>query len=80
MIYLGHVAGPRSVKIMRPNPVFKDGAWISREGDMELTFYVPHNRGRRSVELFEGYAKMLGMTGQVYHYSKLGSRGLSAKL
>lgn len=50
---------------MAPNPVFVDGAWISREGGMEVTFYVPPGRKWRVKELIEGYAKSLGITGSV---------------
>lgn len=61
----GHPPGSRYAKIMTPNPKFVDGMWISREGDMEVTFYVPPNRRKRFEELFEGHTKSLGMTGQV---------------
>lgn len=50
---------------MTPNPTFVDGAWVSREGGMEVTLYVPQNRRKRFEELFEGYAKNLGMSGSV---------------
>jgi len=40
-----------------PNPKFVGGAWISREGEMEATLYIPQNRRERFEELFEGYAK-----------------------
>jgi len=32
---------------------------------MEVTLYVPPNRGKGFETLFEGYAKGLGMTGSV---------------
>jgi len=50
---------------MTPNPKFVDGAWISREGEMEATLYVPQDRRKWFETLFEGYAKGLGMTGSV---------------
>jgi len=50
---------------MTPNPKFADGAWISREGEMEVTLYVPPSRRKWFEQLFEGYAKRLGMTGSV---------------
>ena len=50
---------------MTPNPKFVDGTWISKEGEMEVTLYVPQNRRKKFEELFEGYAKILGMTGSV---------------
>ena len=50
---------------MTPNPKFTDGAWVSRKGDLETAFYIPPNRRKRFEELFEGYAKSLGMTGSV---------------
>lgn len=65
MCYHGHSPGSRYTKIMAPNPVFVDGTWIGGEGDMELTFYVPQNRRRKFEELFEVYAKTLGMSGRV---------------
>jgi hypothetical protein len=50
---------------MPPNPVFVDGEWISREGWVEATLYVPPGRRKRFEELLEGYVKSLGMTGSV---------------
>ena len=63
--HLGHPPGSRYVKIMTPNPKFVDGVWISREGEMEVTLYVSPNRRRRFEELFEGYAKDLGVSGSI---------------
>jgi len=63
--YAVHPPGSRFLKITRPNPGFVDGAWVSREGGMEVALYVPPNRGKRFEELFEGYAQGLGMTGSV---------------
>lgn len=65
MFHHGHPPGSRYIKIMAPNPVFVDGTWISREGGMEVTFYVPPGRKGRFQGLFEGYAKSLGITGSV---------------
>ena len=48
---------------MMPNPKFVDGVWVSREGGMDVTFYIPPNKRKRFEGLFEGYAKSLGMTG-----------------
>jgi len=53
------------VQIITPNPKIVDGAWISREGEMEVTLYVPPNRRKRFETLFEGYVMALGMTGSV---------------
>jgi len=53
------------VGITTPNPKFVDGAWVSREGEMEGTLYVPPNRRKMFETLFEGYAKVMGMTGSV---------------
>jgi len=61
----GHLPGSRYVKIATPNPKLVDGVWKSREGDMEVTFYVPPNRRKRFEKLFEGYARDLGVTGPV---------------
>lgn len=51
--------------VATPNPKFVDGAWVSREGQVEGALYVPLNRGKRFEKLFEGYAKDLGMSGSV---------------
>ena len=59
--YTSHTPGSRYVQITTPNPRFVDGAWVSREGEMEVTLYVPPNRRKRFETLFEGYAKSLGM-------------------
>lgn len=50
---------------MVPNPKLIDGTWVSREGEMEVTFYVPPNRRKWFEDLFVGYARSLGMTGSV---------------
>jgi hypothetical protein len=50
---------------MAPNPVLVDGTWVSREGGMEVTFYVPPGRKEKFEMLFEGYTKSLGMTGSL---------------
>jgi len=63
--YTSHTPGSRYVQITTPNPKFVDEVWVSREGEMEVTLYVPPNRGKRFETLFEGYAKSLGMTGSV---------------
>lgn len=65
MFHHGHRPGSRYVKIMAPNPVFVDGTWVSRKGGMEVTLYVPPGRKRKFEELFEGYAKGLGIAGLV---------------
>ena len=51
--------------IMTPNPKFVDGQWVSSEGEIEVTLYVPPNRGKMFEALLEGYAKSMGMTGSV---------------
>ena len=61
MFHHGHPPGYRYAKIMAPNPVFVDGTWISREGGMEVTLYVPPGRKGRFGELFEKYTKGLGI-------------------
>ena len=63
--HTSHSACSRYVQIITPNPKFIDGTWISREGDMEGTFYLRPNRRKWFEILFEGYAKDLGMTGSV---------------
>jgi len=63
--HLSHTPCSRYVQLITPNPKFVDREWISREGDMEVTLYVPPNRRKWFETLFEGYAKGLGMTGSV---------------
>ena len=63
--YTSHSPSSRYVQITTPNPKFVDGVWLSREGEMEGTLYVPPNRRKVFETLFEGYAKGLGMTGPV---------------
>ena len=63
--HTSHTSCSRYVQIVTPNPKFVDGAWISREGQMEGTLYVPPNRRKRFETLFEGYAKGLGVSGSV---------------
>ena len=63
-----HFAQPPSGRfavVMTPNPIFVDGAWISRDDKIEVTLYVPPNKGKTFEELLEGYAKGMGMTGSV---------------
>ena len=63
--YTAHLPGSRYVKLMPPNPRFVDGVWVSGEGEMEVTLYVPPNRRMGFEELFERYARGLGMMGSV---------------
>ena len=56
---------PRYAKIVTPNPKFVDGAWISREGGLEVTFYLSQNKRESFEMLFEKYAKGMGVTGPV---------------
>ena len=65
MFYVCHPPSPRYARITSPNPKFIDGAWVTREGGMEATLYVPPNRRKKFEDLFEGYARGLGMTGSV---------------
>ena len=63
--YTSHTAGSRYVQIDSPNPNFIDGAWVSREDEIEATLYVPPNRRKRFETSFERCAKGFGMTGSV---------------
>jgi len=76
----GHTPSSRFVKIVAPNPKFVDGTWISREGDMEVGFWVPQNRRKKFEELFDKYAKSLGMTGPIEFLPSLVPRRLQARL
>jgi len=64
-VHVSHSSSSRYLQITTPNPKFVDGVWISREGEMEGSLYVPANRRKMFETLFEGYAKGLGMTGPV---------------
>ena len=57
--------GPRHAKIMSASPAFVDGNWTNRENDLEVTFYTPAGKKKRAEELFEEYARGLGMTGAI---------------
>jgi hypothetical protein len=61
----GHPPGSRYVKIMTPNPKLVDRTWFSREGEMEVTFYVPPGRRRLFKEFFGEHARGLGVNGPV---------------
>jgi len=50
---------------MAPNPKFADGEWISSEGEIEVTLFVPPDRRKMFETLLEGYANGMGMTGSV---------------
>jgi len=65
MFHTSHTPCSRYLQIAAPNPQLVNGTWISREGQMEATLYVPPNRRRKFEAIFEGYAKGLGMTGPV---------------
>lgn len=55
----------RFAVVVTPNPKFVDGAWISREGDIEVSLFVPPNRRKTFEKLFEGYAQGMGITERV---------------
>lgn len=55
----------RFLVIMAPNPKFADGEWISSEGEIEVTLFVPPDRRKMFETLLEGYANGMGMTGSV---------------
>ena len=63
--HTSHTSCSRYVQIMTPNPKSVDEAWISREGQMEGTMYVPPGRRKKFETLFERYAKDFGMSGPV---------------
>ena len=70
MFYSDHQAKcTRFAKVAIPNPKFVDETWVSREGDIEVTFYVPQNKGKSFEILFEEYAKGMGMAGPVEFFS-----------
>ena len=51
--------------LVASNPKFINGTWVSREGGVDVAFYIPPNTRERFEGLFEEYAKSLGMTGSV---------------
>ena len=51
--------------IMQPNPKFVDGVWVRREGEMEVSLYIPSNRRRKFEESIGRHAKRLGVADSV---------------
>jgi len=64
-VYVSHTSCSRYVQMIPPNPKLVDGVWVSRDGEMECTFYVRPNRRKIFKPLFERHAKGLGMSGPV---------------
>jgi len=64
-VHSGQPPFRRFVGVTTPNPKLVDGRWISREGEIEGTLYVPPNGRKRFEMLLEGYAKGMGMSGSV---------------
>ena len=61
----GHLQGSRYVNIMAQNPKFVDGTWATGEWGRPdgSGFLRSTEQGEMLGELFEGYAKSLGMAG-----------------
>ena len=74
--HAGLIPSCRFVMATTPNPKFVDGVWVSREGGIEGSLYVPSNRRKRFERLFERYAKGFGMTGPVEYLPSWGWRGI----
>jgi len=65
MFHSGQPQVRHFVKVTTPNPKLIDGVWVSREEEIEGTFYVPPNRGKRFETLFKEYATGMGVTGPI---------------
>lgn len=66
LCYYNHPPGARFVKILPPNPrVLPNGTFQSREGDIEVVFFVPTDQEGRMKEIISRYAKALGVSGEI---------------
>ena len=66
MYYYSHPPGARFVKVLPPNPrVLPDGTFQSRKGDVEAVFFVPTDKKEEMKGIISGYAKRLGVSGEI---------------
>lgn len=66
LCYSNHPPGARFVKVFPPNPrVLQDGTFQSREGDAEVTFFIPADKENRMKGIISRYAKVLGASGEI---------------
>jgi len=66
LYYYSHPPGARFVKVLPPNPrVLPDGTFHSREGDIEVVFFIPMDEEGRMKGIISRYAKTLGVSGEI---------------
>jgi hypothetical protein len=66
LYYYSHPPGARFVKVLPPNPrVLPDGTFESRNGDIEVVFFVPTDKKDRMKGIISRYAKILGVSGEI---------------
>ena len=66
LCYHSHPPGARFVKVLPLNPrVLQDGTFQSREGDIEVAFFIPTDEEEKMKEIISRYAKALGVTGEI---------------
>lgn len=66
LCYYSHPPGARFIKVLSPNPrMLPDGTFQSREGDIEVAFFIPTDKEDRMKEIISRYAKSLGVSGEI---------------
>jgi hypothetical protein len=66
LCYYSHPPGARFVKVLPPNPrVLPDGTLQSREGGIEVAFFISTDEKDRMKEIIRRYAKALGVSGAI---------------
>jgi hypothetical protein len=66
LFYYSHPPGARFVKVLPPNPrVLPDGTFQSREGDIEVAFFIPTDKEDQMKGIISRCAKALGASGEI---------------
>ena len=66
MYYYNHPPGARFVKVLPPNPrVLPDGSFQSRQGDVEVVFFVPTDKMDEMKGIISRYAETFGVSGEI---------------
>ena len=66
MYYYNHPPGARFVKVLPPNPrVLPDGRFQSRQGDVEVVFFVPTDKMDEMKGIISRYAETFGVSGEI---------------
>lgn len=64
--YYSHPPGARFIKVLPPNPrVLPDGTFQSREGGVEVAFFIPTDRMDQMKEIISMYAEALGASDKI---------------